>query len=77
MAIPAVAQPPPVEIRPALALIQTPVVTYAETMNSSAIVQQHMQLKPIVYLHGEPRIVWEEEEVEQMILKENLQHAVV
>ncbi|KAG5609471.1 hypothetical protein H5410_020752 [Solanum commersonii] len=77
MAIPAVGQPPPVEVRPALAPIQTPVVTYAQTVNSSAIVQQHMQLKPIAYLHGEPKIVWEEEEVEQMIVKKNLQYDVV
>ncbi|KAK4732458.1 hypothetical protein R3W88_025446 [Solanum pinnatisectum] len=77
MSILAVGQPPPVEVRPALAPIQTPVVTYAQTVNSSAIVQQHMQLKPIAYLHGEPRIVWEEEEVEQMNVKENLQYAVV
>ncbi|KAH0743368.1 hypothetical protein KY290_031361 [Solanum tuberosum] len=34
-------------------------------------------LKPIVYLHGEPRIVWKEEEVDRMIVKENLEYAVI
>lgn len=34
-------------------------------------------MKPLVYLHGEPRIIWEEEEVEQMIIEENIEFAVV
>ncbi|WMV42629.1 hypothetical protein MTR67_036014 [Solanum verrucosum] len=34
-------------------------------------------MKQIVYLHGEPSIVWEEEEVEQMIINEDRQYAVV
>ncbi|WMV25946.1 hypothetical protein MTR67_019331 [Solanum verrucosum] len=34
-------------------------------------------MKPIVFLHGETRVIWEEEEVEQMIIKENLEFAVV
>lgn len=31
----------------------------------------------VTYLHGKPRVVWEEEEVEQMIVYENLQYAVI
>ncbi|WMV55048.1 hypothetical protein MTR67_048433 [Solanum verrucosum] len=34
-------------------------------------------MRPISYLHGEPRIIWEEEEVTHMIFKENLQYAVI
>ncbi|WMV15250.1 hypothetical protein MTR67_008635 [Solanum verrucosum] len=34
-------------------------------------------MRPISYLHGEPRIVWDEEEVTHMIYKENLQYAVI
>lgn len=34
-------------------------------------------IRPVTYLHGEPRIVWEEEEVLQMIHKENLQYTVI
>lgn len=36
-----------------------------------------ISMKPITYLHGEPRIVWEEVEVMQMIQKENLQFAMI
>lgn len=34
-------------------------------------------MKPIAYLYGEPTVIWEEEEVEQMIIKENLEFGVV
>ncbi|WMV41340.1 hypothetical protein MTR67_034725 [Solanum verrucosum] len=34
-------------------------------------------MKPVAYLHGEPRVIWEEDEVEQMIIKENLEFAVI
>lgn len=27
-------------------------------------------MDPIVYLHGEPRVVWNEEEVDQMVVNE-------
>ncbi|KAH0695913.1 hypothetical protein KY289_013395 [Solanum tuberosum] len=33
--------------------------------------------EPITYLHGEPRVIWEEEEVTQMIQNENLQYAII
>ncbi|WMV49188.1 hypothetical protein MTR67_042573 [Solanum verrucosum] len=36
-----------------------------------------LTLKPVTYLHGEPRVIWYEEEVEQMIIKENLQYAIL
>ncbi|KAG5631911.1 hypothetical protein H5410_003628 [Solanum commersonii] len=35
------------------------------------------QCVQIAYLHGEPYIIWEEEEVDQMIINENLQYAVI
>lgn len=34
-------------------------------------------MKSITYLHGDPRIIWEEDEVEQMITKENLAFTVI
>ncbi|KAG5589354.1 hypothetical protein H5410_039868 [Solanum commersonii] len=40
-------------------------------------INKPIPLKPISYLHGEPRIVWEEEEVKNMIIKENLEFAVI
>ncbi|KAH0669629.1 hypothetical protein KY285_023796 [Solanum tuberosum] len=36
-----------------------------------------LTLKPISYLHGEPRVLWEEEEIETMIIKEKLNFAVI
>ncbi|KAG5579372.1 hypothetical protein H5410_049999 [Solanum commersonii] len=36
-----------------------------------------LTLKYVAYLHGEPRVIWEEEEVEQMIINENLQYAIL
>lgn len=34
-------------------------------------------MKLIAYLHGEPRIIWEEDEVAQMIINESLEYAVI
>ncbi|WMV29405.1 hypothetical protein MTR67_022790 [Solanum verrucosum] len=36
-----------------------------------------VQLKPVTYLHGEPIVLWEQEEVNQMIINENLEYAVI
>ncbi|KAG5613744.1 hypothetical protein H5410_013568 [Solanum commersonii] len=36
-----------------------------------------LPIMEIAYLHGEPRIIWEEEEVDQMIINEELQYAVI
>ncbi|KAH0639750.1 hypothetical protein KY285_036336 [Solanum tuberosum] len=30
-------------------------------------------LKPLTYLHGEPQVIWEQKEVNQMIINENLE----
>lgn len=34
-------------------------------------------MKPISYLHGEPQIIWEQDEVEQLIINESLEHTVI
>lgn len=34
-------------------------------------------MKPISYLHGEPQVIWEQEEVDQIIINENLEFAVI
>ncbi|KAG5591323.1 hypothetical protein H5410_041837 [Solanum commersonii] len=39
--------------------------------------QRPVSLKPLTYLHGEPRVIWDQSEVEQMIVNENLQYVVV
>lgn len=34
-------------------------------------------MKPVSFLHGKPHFIWEEDEVNQMIINENLQFAVI
>ncbi|WMV07616.1 hypothetical protein MTR67_001001, partial [Solanum verrucosum] len=34
-------------------------------------------IKSLTYFHGEPKIVWEEEEVQQTIINEDLQYAMI
>ncbi|KAH0713421.1 hypothetical protein KY289_009380 [Solanum tuberosum] len=51
--------------------------TYASLLRPTTGAVKSLPLKPISYLHGEPRLVWDQSEVEQMIVNENLQYAVV
>ncbi|KAH0639363.1 hypothetical protein KY285_035949 [Solanum tuberosum] len=51
--------------------------TYAEKLKPKTAHIKPIPLKPITYLHGEPQVIWEEEEVEQMIVNENLEYAVI
>ncbi|KAH0632725.1 hypothetical protein KY284_035511 [Solanum tuberosum] len=50
---------------------------YADVLRPASGIAKPIPMKPIAYLHGEPRIIWEEEEVEHMIIKENLEFAVI
>lgn len=34
-------------------------------------------VNPISYLHGEPIVIWKQKEVDHMIVRENLQYAVI
>ncbi|KAH0717073.1 hypothetical protein KY285_013104 [Solanum tuberosum] len=79
MALLAVGQSPPVEAVPTAQLItEDPLKkTYANTLKPIQPQYKPIPLKQIAYLHGEPKIVWEEEEVNQMIINEDLQYAVV
>ncbi|KAG5632274.1 hypothetical protein H5410_003991 [Solanum commersonii] len=36
-----------------------------------------LPLKPISYLHGEPQVIWDVEEVNQIIVNENLEYAMI
>ncbi|KAH0696036.1 hypothetical protein KY289_013518 [Solanum tuberosum] len=78
MAISAVGQPPPPEVVKTLTstLAANP-ITYALTLNPNTSKPQKNQLKPIQYLHGEPRLIWEYEEIAHMIVEEDLQYAVI
>lgn len=53
--------------------------TYVNVLKPNSPKQTHVPvaMKQIVYLHSEPRIIREEEEVQQMIINEDLQYAVV
>ncbi|KAG5600513.1 hypothetical protein H5410_031883 [Solanum commersonii] len=82
MATVAVRQPPLVEVAPTPQgvinnLGQPSTKSYANTIKPKSPPHKPVPMKQIAYLHGEPRIVWEEEEVEQMIINENLQYAIV
>ncbi|KAH0649909.1 hypothetical protein KY284_029821 [Solanum tuberosum] len=59
------------------ALLPKPYISYAETLKPTTISVKPLHVKPISYLHGEPRVMWEHEEIDQMIVNENLEYAVV
>lgn len=82
MATAAVGQPPPLEVGPTLRttinnLGQPSTTTYVNTIKPKNPQYKPVQMKQITHLHGEPRIVWEEEEVTQMIINEDLQFAII
>ncbi|KAG5571022.1 hypothetical protein H5410_060788 [Solanum commersonii] len=56
---------------------QTSTTSFANTLKPVTTQHKPIPLKHIAYLHGEPRVVWEEEEVAQMIINEDLQYAVI
>ncbi|WMV24640.1 hypothetical protein MTR67_018025 [Solanum verrucosum] len=42
-----------------------------------AAMAKALPLKPLTFLHGEPQVIWDYEEVTQMIVNENLEYAVI
>ncbi|KAH0643590.1 hypothetical protein KY289_034564 [Solanum tuberosum] len=79
MAMLAVGQSPLMEAGPTTqVIIEDPLKkSYANILKPPQSQYKPIPLKQIAYLHGEPRIVWEEEEVNQMIINEDLQYTVV
>ncbi|KAF3683615.1 hypothetical protein FXO38_00705 [Capsicum annuum] len=80
MALIVVDQPSTVEVGPTASLVgveKVPKMPYINTIKPSKPQYTPILLKHIAYLHGEPRIVWEEKEVNQMIINEDLQYAVI
>ncbi|WMV45111.1 hypothetical protein MTR67_038496 [Solanum verrucosum] len=73
MAATATGQPPP-EVGQ---ITSTPGCSYAEKLKPKATHVQSIPLKPVTYLHGEPQVIWEQDEVNQMIVNENLEYAVI
>uniref|UniRef100_M1DHN1 DUF4283 domain-containing protein n=1 Tax=Solanum tuberosum TaxID=4113 RepID=M1DHN1_SOLTU len=77
-----VGKPPPLEVAPTPKGIINNLGRPLNMTCANAIKPRNSQHKPIpmkqvAYLHGEPKIVWEEEEVEHMIINEDLQLAVI
>ncbi|KAK4707352.1 hypothetical protein R3W88_033079 [Solanum pinnatisectum] len=52
-------------------------MNYATTLQPHISKHIPLPLKPITYLRGEPRVVWTEEEVTQMITNEELEFVVI
>ncbi|KAH0748041.1 hypothetical protein KY290_027273 [Solanum tuberosum] len=54
-------------------------INFANTVkpNTPNNLADPIPMKPITFIHGEPRIIWTTDEVERMNILENLQYAVV
>ncbi|KAG5598702.1 hypothetical protein H5410_030072 [Solanum commersonii] len=64
-------------ITPAVASMNEKPMNYVAALQPHIPKHVSLPLKPITYLHGEPQVVWEEEEVTQMITNEELEFAVL
>ncbi|KAG5628245.1 hypothetical protein H5410_013463 [Solanum commersonii] len=73
MALTAIGQPP-TEVAQ---IVNDKGLSYASTLQPHTSKHVPLPLKPTTYLHAEPRVVWEEEEVTQMIANEELEFTVV
>ncbi|KAG5570641.1 hypothetical protein H5410_060407 [Solanum commersonii] len=51
--------------------------TYAGLLQPQTATKKFIPLKSIIYLHGEPKIIWEQEEIEQMIVNENIEYVII
>lgn len=58
-------------------LADQPALTYASLLKPQPPKVKILPLKPITYLHGEPIVVWDQLEIDQMIINESLQCVVV
>ncbi|WMV39052.1 hypothetical protein MTR67_032437 [Solanum verrucosum] len=77
MAAMAIGQPPTVEVGQTQGILEEKKITYANTLAAPKPKHHNLRIKPLTYLHGEPKLVWDEEEVQQMIINEDLQYAVI
>lgn len=51
--------------------------SYGDVLHLQMSKQVPVPMKQITYLHGEPIVIWEEEEISQMIANEQLEYAVI
>lgn len=54
-----------------------PLVSYFNLLKQPKEPSRKVPIKLLSYLHGEPQVIWEQEEVEQIIVNENLEYAVI
>lgn len=52
-------------------------LSYADSLKPQSGHIKKIPLKSVTYLHGEPIVLWEQEEVDKMIINENLECAVI
>ncbi|KAH0675432.1 hypothetical protein KY290_024485 [Solanum tuberosum] len=52
-------------------------IQYASLLKSKTITPPVVAAKPVIMLHGEPSITWKASEVRSLIIKENLQYAII
>lgn len=79
MALMAGGQPPVEVVRPPKMTANTTEGrrSYGDVLHPHMSKQVPVPMKQITYLHGEPIVIWEEEEVSQMIANEQLEYAVI
>ncbi|KAG5591557.1 hypothetical protein H5410_042071 [Solanum commersonii] len=51
--------------------------TFADLLKQPKTQVKSIPMKPVSYLHGEPQIIWDRSEIDQMIINENLEYAVI
>lgn len=51
--------------------------TFADLLKQPIPQVKLIPIKPVTYLHGEPQIIWDQTEVDQMIINENLEYAMI
>lgn len=50
---------------------------FVDLLKPPPSITKFVPMKPVEFLHGEPHIVWEKEEINQMIINKNLQFVVI
>lgn len=54
-----------------------PTISYAAVLKQPKQPAKSVSFKPVTYLHGELQVIWEQAEVDQMIINENLEYAII
>ncbi|KAG5605538.1 hypothetical protein H5410_027030 [Solanum commersonii] len=52
-------------------------LNFLVTLRPKLLMAKPIPMEPITFLHGYSRVIWEDGEVEQMIIKENMEFVVI